>query len=200
MAIGIDSSNPSSYELEILTIVNNEGDGFDVRSLMLSCNIYESIKRNFLLGELIIADSIAFLENGKLFGQESLRVRFRQPTGIKSDNTHDEDTIDQIFRIYKIDNVSRIDDNTQVFKISFCSPELIKAKRKKISQALKGSMTDLAAKLAEEHLGIINKSINTKLQPYFEVREKSQGDNYHILIPNWFTRFFLLVPDSCRWI
>jgi len=112
MAIGIDSSNPSSYELEILTIVNNEGDGFDVRSLMLSCNIYESIKRNFLLGELIIADSIAFLENGKLFGQESLRVRFRQPTGIKSDNTHDEDTIDQIFRIYKIDNVSRIDDNT----------------------------------------------------------------------------------------
>tara|TARA_B110000285_G_scaffold68290_1_gene78465 strand:- start:692 stop:2152 length:1461 start_codon:yes stop_codon:yes gene_type:complete len=185
MAIGIDSSNPSSYELEILTIVNNEGDGFDVRSLMLSCNIYESIKRNFLLGELIIADSIAFLENGKLFGQESLRVRFRQPTGIKSDNTHDEDTIDQIFRIYKIDNVSRIDDNTQVFKISFCSPELIKAKRKKISQALKGSMTDLAAKLAEEHLGIINKSINTKLQPYFEVREKSQGDNYHILIPNW---------------
>ena len=185
MSNAVDSSNPSSYELEVLTIVNNEGEGFDVRNLMISCNIFESIKSNFLLGDLIIGDSISFLENAKLFGQESLRIRFRQPTGVRSDITHDEDTIDQIFRIYKIDNVSRIDDNTQVFKLSFCSPELIKAKRKKISQAVKGSMTDLAAKLAEEHLGIINFPLTTKLQPYFEVREKSQGDNYHLVIPNW---------------
>ena len=63
MAVSVDSSNPSSYELEVLTLVNNEGDGFDIRSLMLTCNIYESIKRNFLLGEMVIADSISFLEN-----------------------------------------------------------------------------------------------------------------------------------------
>ena len=64
-----DSSNPKSYELEILTVVNNEGDGFDIRNIMLECNINESINRNFLLGELILADSISFLENSKLFGQ-----------------------------------------------------------------------------------------------------------------------------------
>ena len=34
MAVSVDSSNPSSYELEVLTLVNNEGDGFDIRSLM----------------------------------------------------------------------------------------------------------------------------------------------------------------------
>ena len=185
MAVSVDSSNPSSYELEILTLVNNEGDGFDIRSLMLTCNIYESIKRNFLLGEMVIADSISFLENGKLFGQESLRIRFRQPTGIKSTSTHDDDTIDQIFRIYKIDNVSRVDASSQVMRISFCSPELLKSKRKRVSQALRGSMTDLAAHLAEEHLGIVNEPTDSKLEPFFEVREKSQGDNYHVVIPNW---------------
>ena len=92
-----DSSNPKSYELEILTVVNNEGDGFDIRNIMLECNIYESINRNFLLGELILADSISFLENSKLFGQESLRIKFLQSSGV-NDETHIDDTIDQVFR------------------------------------------------------------------------------------------------------
>ena len=72
MATGTDNSNPTSYELEILTIVNNEGEGFDIRGLMLECNLYESITRNFLMGELVIGDSIGLRENAKLFGQESL--------------------------------------------------------------------------------------------------------------------------------
>ena len=58
-----DSTNPKSYDLEILTIVNNEGEGADIKSIMLECNIYESITRNFLLGELVIMDSVNFLEN-----------------------------------------------------------------------------------------------------------------------------------------
>ena len=40
MSVGSDSSNPKSYELDVLTIVNNEGDGFDIRNIMLECNIY----------------------------------------------------------------------------------------------------------------------------------------------------------------
>ena len=58
-----DSSSPKSYNLEILTIVNNEGDGADVKNIMLECNIYESLTRNFLLGELVLMDSVNFLEN-----------------------------------------------------------------------------------------------------------------------------------------
>ena len=182
---GIDSSNPSSYELEVLTIVNNEGEGFDVRGIMINCNIHESLNSNFLLGDLLLGDSIAFLENAKLFGQESLRIRFRQPSGTKSTSTHDQDSIDQIFRIYKIDNVAKIDDTLQTIKIHFCSPELLAAKRKRISLALRGSMTDMAATLAEDHLGIVNKNLKTKLEPYFEVREKSPEENFHVVIPNW---------------
>jgi len=179
-----DSSNPKSIELEVLTIVNNEGDGFDIRNIMLECNIYESINRNFLLGECIISDSIALLENAKLFGQETIRIRFSQPTG-KGDDTHIDDTIDQVFRIYKIDAVTRISSTTQVFKINFCSAEMLTSKRIRISQAFRGSMTNIAAQIAEDHLGIVNENLNTKLKPYFEVREKSQGENYHVIIPNW---------------
>jgi len=184
MAIGIDNSKPDSYELEILTLVNNEGEGFDIRDLMIECVLNESIRQNFLMGHLIIGDSINLLENAKLFGQESLRLRFKQPMGI-NDESEDEDVIDQVFRIYKIDNVTRLDETTQVYQLYFTANEFVESRRTRISQAFRGSMTDIAAQIAEDNLDIINSPINKKLEPHFEVREKSQGDNYHVVIPNW---------------
>ena len=89
MPIGLDSGNPLSYDLEVLTIVNNEGDGFDIKNIFIECNIYESIHRNFLLGEVVVSDQVAFLENAKLFGQESIRIKFNQPSG-NQDKTDDE--------------------------------------------------------------------------------------------------------------
>ena len=92
MAGGINwASNPLSYELEVLTLVNNEGAGFDLRGIFLECNIFENIRHNFLTGELAIADATGLLENAKLFGQESLRIRFKQPFG-KGDKPSEEDT------------------------------------------------------------------------------------------------------------
>ena len=184
MATGVDNSNSTSYELEILTIVNNEGDGFDIRDMLIECNLFESIHHNFLMGELIIGDAVGLKENAKLFGQESLRLRFRQPAGVH-DDTDEEDVIDQIFRIYKITNEKRVDETSVVYQIYFTSPEFLKSKRVRISQALRGSMTDMAAKIAEDHLGIVNEVKDKKLEPYFEIREKSQGDNYHFVVPNW---------------
>ena len=186
MAAGMDwANNPLSYELEVLTLVNNEGVGFDLRGIFLECNIYENIRSNFLSGELAIADAVGLLENGKLFGQESLRIRFKQPFG-KGDKIDDADIIDQIFRIYKVSQVKKAGQNTIVYKLNFGAPELIQAKRIRISQALRGSMTDIAGRLAKDHLGLsLEESGNPKLTPYFQVREKSQGDNYHVVVPNW---------------
>ena len=184
MPAGLDSSNPLSYQLDVMTIVNNEGDGFDIRDIFIECNIYESIHRNFLLGEVVVTDQISFLENAKLFGQESIRIKFNQPAG-KQEKPDDLDGVDQVFRIYKIEELTRLKASVQVFKINFCSPEMIKSKRTRISQAFRGSMTNIAAVIAEDHLDIVNDPEAENFQPHFEVREKSQGENYHVVIPNW---------------
>ena len=200
MGAGIDwASNPLSYELEILTLVNNEGVGFDIRGIFLECAIYESITNGFLVGELAIADATGLLENAKLFGQESLRIRFRQPYG-KGHVAPEADVIDQVFRIYKVSQVQRVGQNTHAYLINFGAPQMVQAKRIRISQALRGSMTDIAGRLAHDHLGIgfglsglnpgkdTGASIAAKIaghEPYFEVREKSQGDSYLVVIPNW---------------
>lgn len=182
------SEEVTKYNLEILTIVNNEGEGTDVRDMMLSLELTEEIRTNFLMGKMILADSINLLENAKLFGQESLRLRFSQPSE-PGHETHEDDLIDQIFRIYKISNISRLDETTQVYNIFFTANEFIEARRTRISQAFRGSMTDIAAQIAEDKLDIKNKNLGKKLESHFEVREKSQGDKYHVVIPNWSTNY-----------
>jgi len=125
----------------------------------------------------------------KLFGQESIRLRFQQPQGFGSE-VHDNETIDQVFRIYQIDSINRIGQNTLVYTLRFCSPEFTQARRIRVSQAYRGSMTDIAGQIAQDHLDIdIDPTIGTgdtfpKLVPYFDVREKSAGDNivYDLLV------------------
>ena len=180
-----DSSKPFSYDLEVLTLVNNEGEGYDLRKVFIGVKLHESITQNFLLGEIGISDSTGMLENAKLFGQETLRIRFKSPFGLE-DEMHEDDIIDQVFRIYSVGQVQRIGQNTLIYNLKFCSPELIQSKRIRISQAFRGSMTDIAGKLAKDHLEIaIEDGEGGKLSPYFEIREKSQGDNFHVIIPNW---------------
>jgi hypothetical protein len=181
------TTNPLAYELEVLTLVNNEGVGYDIRELMLECNIYESITSNFLMGEIAIADAIGLLENAKIFGQETLRIRFAMPTGNRPAGP-DDDLIDQVFRIYKVSGIHRIGQNTTVYKLSFCAPELIHAKRIRISEAHRDSLSKIATKIAINHLGIIPIKPDEdfpKLRPFFENIIGSPGEQYHIVIPNW---------------
>ena len=34
-------------------------------------------------------------------------------------------------------------------------------------------------------MGIQNQPTEKKLVPHFELRKKSEGDNFHVVIPNW---------------
>ena len=108
MAIGKDNSRATSYELEVLTLVNNEGDGFDIRNQLIQCKIYESITANFLIGNIVIDDGINLFEKAKIFGQESLRIKYSQPAGL-NDEVDPDDVIDKTFRVYKVDEVTKVD-------------------------------------------------------------------------------------------
>ena len=184
--------NPHSYNLDVMTIVNIDNEGFDIRNIFRQCLIRESIRQNYLTGEVVVVDSIGLLENAKLIGQESIRIKFRHPTA-----EHEDDTIDKIFRIYKVVDVDRIDQNTQTFKLMFCSPELIESKRIRISQAFHDNPLAIAAKIANDHLKIVSGKpagdINQEFIPYFEVRDDAL-EKAAVLIPNW------TVFDTMNWL
>ena len=106
----VQGTNPFQYNLEILTIVNNEGQTFDIRSLMIECRLYESMNSNFLVGELLVVDALGVLENARLFGQETLTLRFTQYVTV--DNAQ---SIHKVFRIFKVARTERIGQDTHIF-------------------------------------------------------------------------------------
>ena len=193
---GVETSifNPFSYDLEILTIVNNEGESFDVKDTFQQFLITEDITQPFLTGELILVDSTGILERAKLTGQESVRIRFKHPEA-----NHENDTIDQLFRIYRVMDILRENQNIQTIKCLFASPEFIEAKRKRISQAFNGNLLDIVAKLSTDHLGITHdenldaENPPPKMTPYFERRAKSE-QFAHLVVPNW------TVFDTITWL
>lgn len=182
MAIGKDNSRATSYELEVLTLVNNEGDGFDIRNQLIQCKIYESITANFLIGNIVIDDGINLFEKAKIFGQESLRIKYSQPAGL-NDEVDPDDVIDKTFRVYKVDEVTKVDQDRTLFRLHFCAPELLQSKRIRVSQAFRGNLSDIVAGLCEQYLDIKNEIIPS--DSHFEIREKSSGDNFHVVVPNY---------------
>ena len=88
---GASFKEHTSYTLDVLTIVNNESEAFDVKNTFIQCFINESIFDNFLSGEIVIADAIGMFDKVKFTGQESLRIRLSQPTGFN--DTIDEDDV-----------------------------------------------------------------------------------------------------------
>ena len=166
--------DPFQYELECLTLVNNEGVGFDIRKAFMGLKLHESITQNFLSGEVSILDGTGFLENAKLFGQETLHLRFCSPYGTSYDDAPQEHRIDKLFRIYHVGEVQRSGQDTLIYNLKFCSPELIQSKRIRINQALKGGMIDTAEKIARDHLGI-----------EVDKKDVTESKSCHIVIPNW---------------
>ena len=179
-----------NYNLEVLTLVNNEGEGFDIRRTFLGLELTESITQNFLQGAITINDSTGMIENAKLFGQETLRLRFSSPSipdAEGKDTDPDRDTIDQIFRIYHVGEVQRVGQNTLTYLLRFCAPELIHAKRIRISQAYKGSLIETASKIARDHLGIelSDGAARADHMPYFETSIWDKNQDVKVVIPNW---------------
>ena len=62
MAKGVNYTEPHSYNLDIMTLINNEGVAVDIRDIFTECVINESITSPFLTGEINIADSIGLID------------------------------------------------------------------------------------------------------------------------------------------
>ena len=90
-----------------------------------------------------------------------------------------EDTfsIDKTFRIYKLDNVIRVDEVTQSYVLRICDPRMFYARRKKISQTLRGRYDQIL----QNALIDVGKF---KVEE-FDAWEQTKPDNKQLICPNW---------------
>tara|TARA_Y100000361_G_scaffold2056_1_gene1751 strand:- start:83 stop:1432 length:1350 start_codon:yes stop_codon:yes gene_type:complete len=138
--------------------------------------LYESIFNKFVTGEVSVADGLNLPKNFRLTGQEYLRISIKQKEG--NDEEAEEDfSIDKTFRIYKLDNVIRVNEVTQSYVLRICDPRMFYARRKKISQTLRGRYDQIL----QNALIDVGKF---KVEE-FDAWEQTKPDNKQLICPNW---------------
>ena len=66
MSQWVGTDKAFNYNLEVLTLVNNEGEGFDIRRIFVGLKLHESITQNFLVGEVSILDATGMIVPGAI--------------------------------------------------------------------------------------------------------------------------------------
>ena len=164
------------FTLEAFTIVNQYQESLDISKLVTNFKLYESIFSKFLTGEVHVADGLNLPKNFRMTGQEYIRISLSQKEGIDQE-ADKQNSIDKTFRIYKIENLIRHDELTQSFIMRICDPRMFYARRKRISQTLRGRYDQILQNTLVD--------VGKFRVDEFDAWEQTTPDNKQLICPNW---------------
>lgn len=170
------------FSVESLAIVNQEDESVDITNLAIGVKLFESIYNKFTTGHVNVLDGLNILGNYKFTGQEFIRISVAQKEGIGQEPDK-KFTIDKTFRIYKVENVKRPKESSQLFQLRFCDPRMFFCRKKRLSKMFRGSYEEmLQSALIEE--------ANIKPQE-FDWFEETEPKNLQFICPNWTVSKFI---------
>ena len=137
------------YNLNNIVLIGHSGEAVDIKPLMLELNIYEGIYSNSITGSIVIGDSQNLISKLPIQGTE--RLSFKISTPGANAETHIIDATEKTghpFHIYKLTNKQQINPGTVTYVLHFCSREMLRNQRVKVSQSYL-SMSTAVRKLEE---------------------------------------------------
>ena len=164
------------FVVEAFTLINQYNESLEITNMVMGFKLYESIFNKFVTGEVSIADGLNLPKNFRLTGQEYIRISIKQKEG-NDEEAEEAFSIDKTFRIYKLDNIIRVDEITQSYVLRICDPRMFYARKKKISQTLRGRYDQIL----QNALIDVGKF---KVEE-FDAWEQTKPDNKQLICPNW---------------
>jgi hypothetical protein len=164
------------FFIDTISFVNQEGESVDITKMCLGFRLYESIYKKFCTGEVGVLDGLNLLRHYKFTGQEFLRISIKQKEGVDSEAPK-EFSIDKTFRIYKVDYIERPEELVQTYKMRLCDPRMFYARRKRISQTLRGSYDQMIQRVLIDEAHFRPEE--------FDQWVKTQPENKQFISPNW---------------
>ena len=139
----VELEEPGQFTLYECTIRTKVGP-VDVTKMVESFNIYESIFKTFVTGDLTVLDVENFLNIANITGTEPVKIKF-STKGSKH-------RIDVDLIVYKIKDEEKINENTNRYTLSLVSPEFLTDIRTKISKSFDGKYSDMIKIIYSEYL------------------------------------------------
>ena len=158
------------YTLTDLKLLASSGEVIDLNLNYISIDIYENMFSNGLTGSITIIDTNNLIMNTPIIGQEFLSFKIMTP-GL--DNIPIDFT-EHVMAVYKIDTRDA-DRGFETFQLHFCSPELLRNNRVRLSKSYDGNISDTVNRILKD-----KKSVNTRKELFIE----STLGNKKIISPN----------------
>ncbi len=163
------------YNLETCEILSSAGVGVDISPNIIEINIFESIFKNSLSGSIIIADSNNLCDNLPVIGQEYISLKIVTPGLEETEQVID--FTENVFCLYEVGKRSSASVGAEVVELKFCSPELLRNERVRVSKSFEQTADQIVKSVLENP-----KYLNTKKDVYLESTagiRKIVSPNYH---------------------
>lgn len=164
------ASTPTSYRVDHIFVTNHSGEQYDVKNLVTSFSITESIYTPTLTLSMSIKDPINMLEEFKFTGQEIVDIELsRTPF-----DSQDAETIRHKFYVTEYPVYGKFNNRLQVYSIRGISKHAYLSKLKQISKSYSANIGDIVSSILTEDLGCPEDSI---------VKSKSPTANMSLIVP-----------------
>jgi len=146
------------YNLDGIILHNHQNEGLidshggvDIQKLVVELNIYEGIEKNSITGTMVIADSINLINNLPIQGTERVSFKLATPGAHEVDHIVDcSEATGHPMHIYKLTDKRQINESTVAYTLHFCSRELVRNTRTRVSEAFSGTYEQMVAKVLQD--------------------------------------------------
>tara|TARA_B100001250_G_scaffold20252_1_gene17223 strand:- start:2216 stop:3616 length:1401 start_codon:yes stop_codon:yes gene_type:complete len=158
------------YSVSELKLMSSSGNVLDLSRTYISLSLFEDIFSTSMTGIIILTDANNILMNMPITGQDYLSLKIETP----SLEQHAINYTETVFSVTKIDN--KIDaDGGQVVQLHFCSPEMLRNQRTRISRSYTSTVSNIVYDVLN-NAKYINTSKELFVEPTKNIRK--------IVIPN----------------
>lgn len=139
--------NATDFLLKSCVITGSSGQQIDFRYIVLEFNYFEDIFSNCITGNLVVSDSMGYIDILELQGFEFLTLELDKP-GMN-------EPIKKEFRISSITERTMTKSTNENYVINFCSEELLLNEQYKVSKSYKNILvSDIVVDIALNNLKI----------------------------------------------
>lgn len=154
------------YIMDDIVIRTNSGESYNINNLVIELNIYESIIKPCMSGNVLIEDGTGLIESGPIVGQEHIMFSLASST--------DHDIIDFTEYHGVITEVAKREtanvENTQNYLLYFNTMEAVRNQRTKVSQSYNANISTTVLDIMKD-VNYINCAKKINFEPTLGVRD-----------------------------
>lgn len=178
-ASGAEAVGPGAFEVKVATLHHGPGNEYAIGPLIKEIQLFEDIQTIGVTGFLDLHDNVNLFQGAPLIGHELLYLQFETAgASVAGFPEFGVDFSKHPLFVYKVDNM--VADNMGPgstawldYRIHFCSPELLRNNRIRVSQTYQGSLDNII-------FDVLRDQIKTLKPILFE----KTIDRYHKIAPN----------------